>query len=80
MLYHIYICLEITIASGFQIYRAHLIHSKSDVLQRNQIHICSHIFLFKSTNFPPHCNFHLHSTVTLTVAVAGVSTPLLAVH
>ena len=69
-----------TTATGFQIYNAYLIHCISKVLQKNQIDICSHIFFFKSTNFPLHCNFHLHFTVTLTVAVAGVSTPLLAVH
>ena len=69
-----------TIATGFQIYNAYIIYCISNVQQKNQIDICSHISLFKSTNFPLHCNFHLHFTVTLTVAVAGVSTPLLAVH
>ena len=69
-----------TIAIGYQIYNAYLIHCISNVLQRNQIDICSHIFLFISTNFPFHCNFHLQWTVMLTIAVAGVSTPLLAVH
>ena len=62
-----------TIATGFKINNAYLIHCISNVLH-------SYIFLFKSTNFLLHCNFHLHFTVTLTVAVAGVSTPLLAVH
>ena len=38
------------------------------------------VLFISNIKFPLHCNFHLHSTVTLTVAVAGVSTPLLAVH
>ena len=63
------------------IFNHKLSSQRSECLTQNNNNFKPYSVLFISNiKFPLHCNFHLHSTITFTVAVAGVSTPLLAVH